>query len=177
MVVAFDRRFKIVSMGRPRHSAGSYFNGLTVASGMTEGERRNPNFIEVSHGRLRVNVPLSAYEGTTYHIRPEEAEKLKRILASRYPWLTPNALRVFIEEAEQAMRERIQSQLGEVERARHALQAGSYERAKRMAEDYLEDRPDDPDAWYVLGEALCRLGDTEAGFAALRKARALSGKG
>jgi Flp pilus assembly protein TadD len=140
---------------------------------VAEGERRNPNFIEVSHGHLRVNVPLSAYEGTTYHIRPEEAEKLKRMLASRYPWLTQNALKVFIEEAEQAMYDRIQSQLGYMEKARHALQSGNHQRAKRMAERHIEVVPDDADAWYVLGESLCRLGETEEGFAALTKARSL----
>ena len=144
-----------------------------IASGMAEEPKRNPNFIEVSHGHLRVNVPLSAYEGTTYHIRPEEAEKLKGMLASRYPWLTKNALKVFIEEAEQAMRDRIQSQLGYMEKARHALHSGNYQRAKRMAERHIEVLPDDADAWYVLGESLCKLGEAEEGFAALTKARSL----
>jgi len=148
-----------------------------IASGMaTEEDRRNPNFIEVSHGHLRVNVPLSVFEGTTYHIRPEEAEKLKRTLASRYPWLTQNAIKVFIEEAEQAMYERIQSQLGYMEKARHALHSGNYQRAKRMAERHIEVVPDDPDAWYVLGESLCKLGETEEGFVALTKARSLARK-
>lgn len=138
---------------------------------MAEDSKRNPNFIEVSHGHLKVNVPLTAYEGTTYHIKPEEAEKLKQMLASRYPWLSPNALKVFIEEAEQAMHDRIQSQLGHMEKARHALQSGNYQRAKRMAERQIEELPEDADAWYVLGESMCKLGETEEGFTALRIAR------
>jgi len=151
----------------------TFFKGMVFASGMAAEEGRNPNFIEVSHGHLRVNVPLSAFEGTTYHIRPEEAEKLKRMLASRYPWLTANALKVFIEEAEQAMYDRIQSHLGYMEKARHALHFGNYQRAKRMAERHTEAMPDDADAWYVLGESICKLGETEEGFVALTKARSL----
>ncbi|HQN76256.1 MAG TPA: tetratricopeptide repeat protein [Methanomassiliicoccales archaeon] len=143
---------------------------------MAEDAKRNPNFIEVSHGHLKVNVPLSAYEGTTYHIKPEEAEKLKKMLASRYPWLSPNALKVFIEEAEQAMNDRIQSQLEYMEKARHAMQSGNYTRAKRMTERHIEAVPDDADAWYVLGESLCKLGETDEGFAAITKARNLAKK-
>lgn len=143
---------------------------------MAEDAKRNPNFIEVSHGHLKVNVPLTAYEGTTYHVKPEEAEKLKKMLASRYPWLSPNALKVFIEEAEQTMHDRIQSQLGYMEKARHAMQSGNYTRAKRMAERHIEEVPDDADAWYVLGESLCKLGETDEGFAAITKARNLAKK-
>jgi len=139
-------------------------------------ENENPNFIEVFHGHLRVNVPLSAYEGSTFRMRPEEAEKLKKLLASRYPWLTVNALTVFIEEAEQAMYERIQSKLGYMDKARNALRAGNNERARRMAERQLRQLPDDPDAWYILGEAQCKLGNTEEGFSAMAKARSLSQK-
>jgi tetratricopeptide (TPR) repeat protein len=149
---------------------------MMIANGMAEEPKRNPNFIEVSHGHLLVNVPLTAYEGTTYHIRPDEAEKLKKMLASRYPWLTQNALKVFIEEAEQAMHDRIQAQLGYMEKARHALYSGNYQRAKGMAERQIEELPDDADAWYVLGESLCKLGETEEGFVALTKARSLTKK-
>lgn len=136
-----------------------------------EEENDNPNFIQVSHGHLLVNVPLTAYDGTTYRIKPEEAENLKQLLASRYPWLSQNALKVFIEEAEAAMFERIQSQLGYIEKARNALRSGNFDRAKRMAEKQLERLPEDSDAWYVLGEALCKLGKSDEGFAAMAKAR------
>ena len=139
-----------------------------------EEEKDNPNFIQVSHGHLLVNVPLTSYDGTTYRIKPEEAEKLKQLLASRYPWLSQNALKVFIEEAEQAMFERIQSQLGYMEKARNALRSGNYDRAKRMAEKQLEHLPEDSDAWYVLGESLCKLGESDKGFAALAKARSFA---
>lgn len=144
-----------------------------IENDVAEETKRNPNFIEVSHGHLKVNVPLSAYEGTTYHIKPEEAENLKRMLASRYPWLTKNALKVFIEEAEQAMFDRIQSQLGYMEKARHAMASGNYQRSRSMAEKHLERLPDDPDALYVLGESLCRLGEAEEGLATLAKARSM----
>jgi tetratricopeptide (TPR) repeat protein len=152
---------------------GMFFKVSMIAHdvALREEEKRNPNFIEVSHGHLRVNVPLTAYEGTTYHIRSEEAERLKSMLASRYPWLTPNALTVFIEEAEQAMYERILSQMGYMEKARNALRSGNHERAKKMAEKQLQRLPNDADAWYVLGESLCRMGESEKGFAALAKGR------
>lgn len=151
----------------------TFFKKMMDASHVAkkEEEKDNPNFIRVSHGHLLVNVPLTAFNGTTYRIKTEEAEKLKQLLASRYPWLSQNALRVFIEEAEQAMFERIQSQLGYMEKARNALRSGNYDRAKRMAEKQLERLPEDPDAWYVLGESLCKLGENDKGFAALAKAR------
>ncbi len=161
---------------------GSFLKGMVFASEVATKkkevvkEKENPNFIEVFHGHLRVNVPLSAYEGSTFRMRSEEAEKLKKLLASRYPWLTANALTVFIEEAEQAMYERIQANLGYMDKARNALRLGNNEKARRMAERQLKHLPDDPDAWYVLGEAQCKLGNTEEGFAAMAKARALSKK-
>lgn len=155
----------------------NFFNRPPIEGPMTSSPvKRNPNFIEVSHGRLRVNVPLSVFDGTTYHIRAEEAEKLKRTLVSRYPWLSENALEVFIKEAEQAMRERIQSRLGFMDKARHAMRSGDYQKAKRMAERRIERVPEDSDAWYVLGESLCKLGESERGHAALTRARVLSKK-
>ncbi|MCG7845333.1 MAG: hypothetical protein MIO90_07885 [Methanomassiliicoccales archaeon] len=148
---------------------------MVLASGVArkkkEVEKVNPNFIEVCHGHLRVNVPFTAYEGSTYKMKVEEAERLKALLASRYPWLTENALKVFIEEAEQTMQDKIQASLSYMDKARNALRSGNYERAKRMAERHLEKLVDDPDALYVLGEALCYLGEKEAGFATLAKAR------
>lgn len=146
-----------------------------MPSAVTEkAEKTNPNFIEVCHGHLRVNVPLTAYESGTYRLKTEQAEKLTTLLASRYPWLTANALKVFIEEAEQTMYDRIQATLGYMEKARIALRSGNYEKARRMAERQLKELPDDPDAWYVLGEAMCRMGDKEEGFAAMAKARSLA---
>jgi tetratricopeptide (TPR) repeat protein len=157
---------------------GSFLKGTAFASfvqkKVMEEERANPNFIEVCHGHLRVNVPLTAYEGSTFRMKAEEAEKLKRTLASRYPWLTDNALKVFIEEAEQTMQDRIRSKLGHMDKARIALRSGNYERARRMAERQLEGSPDDPDAWYILGESLCNLDEKEKGFAALAKARSFA---
>ena len=43
-------------------------------------------------------------------------------------------------------------------------------------ENAIEVVPDDADAWYVLGESLCKLGETEEGFVALTKARSLTKK-
>lgn len=141
-----------------------------------EEKTANPNFIQVSHGHLTVNVPLTSYVSGTYRLKEEEAEKLKALLASRYPWLTDNALKVFIEEAEQTMYDRIQSTLGYMDKARIALRSGNYEKARRMAERQLKKLPEDADAWYILGEALCRLDEKEEGFAAMAKARAFAKK-
>lgn len=156
---------------------GRFFKEMVSASGVARKKKEveivktNPNFIEVCHGHLRVNVPLTAYEGSTYKMKVEEADKLKELLASRYPWLTENALRVFIEEAEQTMYDQIQAGLSYMDKARNALRSGNYEKARRMAERHLEKLADDPDALYVLGEALCQMGEREEGFATLAKAR------
>ncbi|MDR0334330.1 MAG: tetratricopeptide repeat protein, partial [Methanomassiliicoccaceae archaeon] len=45
--------------------------------------------------------------------------------------------------------------------------------AVRHLESYLIDFPDDPDAWYALGEILCKMGRTEEGYRMMNHGRRL----
>lgn len=62
------------------------------------------------------------------------------------------------------------------EQARRAYEASNYERAVEHYVDYLQQRPEDAQAWYRLGNAQAQLGRLEAAESALRQALALNSK-
>lgn len=128
-------------------------------------------YIEVNHGKLRVSVPRRMFrdDGTT---DPAEERAFRDLMASRYPWLNERSLDVLISTAVQEMastlaHERRGAPIGRELSAREPDKAISY------LTRHLEHEPQDADAWYVLGEALCKAGRTEEGYRALKRGREL----
>ena len=135
------------------------------------GSSGNPNFIQVRHGRMLISVPRSMFRAGTSHLRAGEAERFKSLLAARYPWLTQAAIEVVIEEAQETMESLLDLERGPVERARALHAQGRRAEALTMLEGHIQEHPQDPDAWYLKGEILFKMGRRSEGFAAFARAR------
>jgi tetratricopeptide (TPR) repeat protein len=135
----------------------------------------NPNFLPVSHGKMVINVPYSVFKDRTFHLIPEKWEELRHNLSAKYPWLSVHALEVIREEIMEAMKARILSEKTAAQRARDMVARDDLRGALSWLEGHFRLEPEDADAWYVYGEVLLKIGKKEEGFAALKKARQLSG--
>ena len=143
-----------------------------------KGEDRpkaNPNFLPVSHGKMVINVPYSVFKDRTFHLVPEKWEELRNNLSGKYPWLTVHALEVIKTEIMDAMKAEILSEKTAAQRARDMVARGDLRGALSWLEGHFRLEPEDADSWYVYGEVLLKTGKKEEGFAALKKARQLSG--
>ena len=140
-----------------------------------DGPLENPNFLAVSHGRMIINVPYSVFQNRTYHLIPEKWKELRKNLSARYPWLSVPALDVIETEIMDAMKAKILSEKTAAQRARDMVAKDNLRGAISWLEGHFALEPDDADAWYVYGEVLMKMGKKEEGFAALKRARQLSG--
>jgi hypothetical protein len=134
----------------------------------------NPNFIKMYHGHLEINVPRRIFRDGTAETDPEEVERFRRTLASRYPWLSRHALDDVVKGAQEAMADHIERSRTAPERARVLLSRDRPSAALKIIEEHLIDNPEDAEAWYVAAEALCKMGRPEEGFRAMGRARSLS---
>ena len=148
---------------------------MAIPNRADELPAENPNFMAVSHGKMVINVPYSVFQNRTYHLVPEKWEELRRNLSVKYPWLSVHALDVIKTEIMDAMKARILSEKTAAQRARDMVASDNLQGAVSWLEGHFELEPEDGDSWYVYGEVLMKLGKTEEGFAALKKARQLSG--
>jgi tetratricopeptide (TPR) repeat protein len=135
------------------------------------GSSGNPNFIEVRHGRLLINVPKSIFKGRTSTLKVREAEDFKRILAARYPWLSANALEVVMQEAQETMESLLDMERSAVEKAGKLFANGRFAQALTILEEHLAQCPKDPDAWYLKGEIYFKIGRRTEGFRAFARAK------
>jgi hypothetical protein len=135
----------------------------------------NPNFLPVSHGRMVINVPYSVFRNRTINLVPEKWEELRQNLITRYPWLSVQALEVIRGEIVDAMKAKLSSERNAAQTARDMIARDDLKGAISWLEGHFRLEPDDADAWYVYGEVLMKSGRKEEGFAALKKARQLSG--
>lgn len=138
------------------------------------GSDGNPNFIQVRHGKMLINVPKAIFKGRTSALVEGEVAVFKKRLASRYPWLSKYALEVILEEARRTMESILEMERTEVEKARILFAEGRLQRALRMVDERLRIDPQDSDAWYLKGEILFKLGEKEMGYQAFAKARSHS---
>jgi len=135
------------------------------------GSSGNPNFIEVRHGKMLISVPKGIFRANTSVLKEREAEQFKRQLASRFPWLTKNAIEVVMKEASETMESILDMERGAVDRARALFEKGKYAEALSLLEAYLMECPKDADAWYLKGEIYFKIGKRHEGFSAFARAR------
>lgn len=135
------------------------------------GSTGNPNFIEVRHGKMLISVPRSIFKGRTSTLKSKEAEDFKGILSVRYPWLSPNAIEVIMEEARETMESLLDMERGAVERAEKLSADGRYAEALTALELHLAEHPKDPDGWYLMGEIYFKIGKRTEGFRAFARAK------
>jgi len=129
--------------------------------------------VAVDHGKLKVNVPRSIFAGDGAVPDEEEVGRFTKMLMERYPWLSENATDVIIRNARKAVLKMIDEETGGRARARLLISEDRTDEAITHLRRHLEADPQNADTWYLLGEALCKAGRTEEGYAAFRRGRDL----
>jgi tetratricopeptide (TPR) repeat protein len=129
--------------------------------------------VAVSHGKMTVSVPRSIFEGDDAVPDKSEAERFGRMLMERYPWLSENAVDVIMRNARNIVLEMIDEETCGRAKARLLMSEDRPDEAVSHLRRHLERDPQNADTWYLLGEALCRMGRTEEGYAAFRRGRTL----
>ena len=132
--------------------------------------------IQVKHGSLTVNMPTSLFiKGT--NVLKEDSDQYFNMLMQRYPWLTVNSIAVMKRSAQQEMQRVIDEGMRGPKKARELSNSGKDMEAITHLESYLIDFPEDPDAWYVLGEILCKIGRNDDGYKAMNHGRRMFNAG
>jgi len=133
--------------------------------------------IQVKHGSLTVNMPVSLFIRGKATLK-KDSDRYFSMLMQRYPWLSANSITVMKRSAEQEMQRIIDEEKRGPRMARELFAAGKEMEAIKHLESYLIEFPEDPDAWYALGEILSKMGRTEEGYKAINHGRRMfSGKG
>ncbi|MFP4170819.1 MAG: tetratricopeptide repeat protein [Methanomassiliicoccales archaeon] len=125
----------------------------------------------IFHGNLRLRIPLSIFKGRTQVVDPEEWERFSSLLTSRYPWLSPNALEVILENAKEERSKGLEEGKPASRRARELMDRGRLTRALALLNEHLGEDPDDGEAWMLRGELLCRMGRREEGYRSFAEGR------
>ncbi|MDD1770659.1 MAG: hypothetical protein LUO79_06195 [Methanomassiliicoccales archaeon] len=131
----------------------------------------NPNFIQIHHGRLSINVPLGVFRGRSTMFREPDATEFWGTLVARYPWLTPGAIEEIKREAKDAMRSLIELEESSLAKARRLLEEGRPTQAMRLVTAYLGSNPHDADALQLKGRIHFALGESEEGYHSFAESR------
>ncbi len=127
------------------------------------------NHISVVHGSMVVDVPRSIFKGKECRIDWDEVPPFKRIIQSRYPWITDNAVNVILNKAQMEMMRVRDEETNGREYSKTLADKGKLDDAIAHLRLRLELNPDDAKAWYDLGELLFKKGDAQGGFDAFKK--------
>lgn len=129
--------------------------------------------IRVDHGKLSVQVPRNIFRGPEAIIDEAEWNKFRNTLKSRYPWLTENALEIIKNSSRKEILRVLWNEKKGAKAGRELLLRGYLERSIEHLQTHLKEHPDDGDAWYALGESLCKAGRNDEGYRAFKKGRDL----
>jgi len=133
--------------------------------------------VTVIHGSMTLDVPRRIFKGRECAIDWDEVEPFKRIVQSRYPWISDNAIKVIINKAQMEMMRVRDEETNGRDYSSTLAKKGQLDDAIEHLRIRLELNPDDPKAWYDLGELLFKKGDSKGGFEAFHKADAIIEKG
>lgn len=126
----------------------------------------------IYHGKLQVNVPYDVFKTSSAELDPVRAEEFKKVMMSRYPWITENSMQVVFNKAKREM-QTILDERREARGVRCVSEVKDLPSEIVKTKRELERNPDDPMLWMRLGELLCKNGETEEGYKALNKGRSL----
>ncbi len=129
--------------------------------------------VTVIHGSMTVDVPRKIFKGKECRIDWDEVEPFKRIIQSRYPWISDNAVKVILNKAQMEMLRVRDEETNGKEYSRTLADKGKLDDAIEHLRIRLELNPDDAKGWYELGELLFKKGDASGGFDAFRKGDSL----
>lgn len=125
--------------------------------------------VTVIHGSMTVDVPRRIFKGKECTIDWNEVEPFKKIIQSRYPWISDNAIKVIINKAQMEMMRVRDEETNGREYSKTLAQKGKLDDAIEHLRLRLELNPDDAKSWYDLGELLFKKGDASGGFDAFRR--------
>lgn len=129
--------------------------------------------ILVVHGKLSVNVPRKLFKGDDAMPDEQKVAEFRKMLSERYPWLSENALDIFMKNAREKMLNIMDEETCGRNTARKLIAKDDMEGAVKHLRRWLNDHPENGDSWYLLGEVLCKIGRTEEGYAAIARGRSL----
>ena len=129
--------------------------------------------ITVQHGSLSIKVPRDLFHGPECELVEDKVRDFRDMLSKRYPWLTENALDVFMKNARKEMLRTIDEETGGRTASKQMASKGKFDDAIRHLKEHLERDPNDADSWYTLGELLCKSGKVEEGYRAMNRGRSL----
>jgi len=125
--------------------------------------------ITIYHGSLSVDVPRSIFKGNDCHVDMEAVEPFRKIIVSRYPWISDGAFQVILNKAQKEMMRVRDEETNGRAYSKTLANKGKVDDAIAHLRLRLELNPDDAKSWYELGELLFKKGDTNGGFDAFRK--------
>jgi len=125
--------------------------------------------ITVVHGSMTVDVPRKLFKGRECELVQEEIPPFKKLIQSRYPWISDNAVNVILNKARMEMMRVRDEETNGREYSKTLAAKGKSDDAIAHLKLRLEINPDDAKSWYQLGELLLKKGDMKAGMDALRK--------
>ena len=125
--------------------------------------------VTVIHGGMTVDVPRKIFKGKDCRIDQDEAAPFKKIIQSRYPWISDNAVTVILNKAQMEMLRVRDEETNGREYSKTLADKGKLDDAIAHLRLRLELNPDDAKAWYDLGELLFKKGDAQGGFDAFKK--------
>jgi tetratricopeptide (TPR) repeat protein len=128
------------------------------------------NTIEVKHGSLILRIPYSIFVKGTSELN-DKADEYFSMLRRRYPWLSENSITVLKRTTKEEMQNVIEDSLRGPKKAKILSDDGKDIEAVKHLESYLIEFPEDGDAWYALGEILCKMGRTDEGYKAMNHGR------
>ncbi|MCL2712907.1 MAG: tetratricopeptide repeat protein [Methanomassiliicoccaceae archaeon] len=130
--------------------------------------------ITVEHGSLVIEMPCSIFVSGTSELN-DSSEEYFSMLMKRYPWLNKNSITVIKRTAKRIMNDIIEQSLRGSKKAMILFNEGENMKAIQHLESFLVDFPEDADAWYTLGEILCRIGREDEGYRAINHGRRFFG--
>jgi len=125
--------------------------------------------VTVIHGSMTVDVPRKIFKGKECTIDWDEVEPFKKIVQSRYPWISDNAIKVILNKAQMEMMRVRDEETNGREYSKTLAEKGKLDDAIAHLKLRLELNPNDAKAWYDLGELLFKKGDAKGGFDAFKK--------
>ncbi len=125
--------------------------------------------VTVIHGSMTVDVPRKIFKGKECSIDWDEVEPFKKIIMSRYPWISENAIKVIINKAQMEMMRVRDEETNGREYSKTLADKGKLNEAIAHLRLRLELEPNDAKGWYDLGELLFKKGDASGRFDAFRK--------
>lgn len=126
--------------------------------------------VTVVHGSMLVDVPRRIFKGKECAVDWNEVEPFKRIMQSRYPWISDDAIKVIVNRAQKEMMRVRDEETNGREYSSTLAKNGKTDEAIEHLRLRLELNPDDHKSWYDLGELLMKKGDYKGGMEAFDKA-------